>query len=147
MNKKFRMDFWTSITIIIALVFALFLVYPLFSLFMSSFKNPETGAWTLDNFLKFFSRKYYYQALGNSFLVTICVTILAILLGTPMAYFMNAYKIKGKTFLQILIIISMMSPAFIGAYSWILLLGRSGVITRFFANFGITTPTIYGFSS
>ena len=100
MNKKFRIDFWTSITLIIALVFALFLVYPLLSLFLSSFKNPETGAWTLDNFLKFFSRKYYYQALGNSFLVTICVT---------------------------------------------LLLGRSGVITKFFANFGITTPTIYGF--
>ena len=145
MNKKFRIDFWTSITLIIALVFALFLVYPLLSLFLSSFKNPETGAWTLDNFLKFFSRKYYYQALGNSFLVTICVTILTICLGTPMAYFMSVYKIKGKTFLQILIIISMMSPAFIGAYSWILLLGRSGVITKFFANFGITTPTIYGF--
>ena len=145
MNKKFRIDFWTSITLIIALVFALFLVYPLLSLFLSSFKNPETGAWTLDNFLKFFSRKYYYQALGNSFLVTICVTILTICLGTPMAYFMSVYKIKGKTFLQILIIIYMMSPAFIGAYSWILLLGRSGVITKFFANFGITTPTIYGF--
>ena len=145
MNKKFRIDFWTSITLIIALVFALFLVYPLLSLFLSSFKNPETGAWTLDNFFKFFSRKYYYQALGNSFLVTICVTILTICLGTPMAYFMSVYKIKGKTFLQILIIISMMSPAFIGAYSWILLLGRSGVITKFFANFGITTPTIYGF--
>lgn len=145
MNKKFRIDFWTSITLIIALVFALFLVYPLLSLFLSSFKNPETGVWTLDNFLKFFSRKYYYQALGNSFLVTICVTILTICLGTPMAYFMSVYKIKGKTFLQILIIISMMSPAFIGAYSWILLLGRSGVITKFFANFGITTPTIYGF--
>ena len=145
MNKKFRIDFWTSITLIIALVFALFLVYPLFSLFLSSFKDPETGAWTLDNFLKFFSRKYYYQALGNSFLVTICVTILAICLGTPMAYFMSVYKIKGKAFLQIMIIISMMSPAFIGAYSWILLLGRSGVITKFFANFGITTPTIYGF--
>lgn len=145
MNKKFRIDFWTSITLIIALVFALFLVYPLLSLFLSSFKNPETGAWTLDNFLKFFSRKYYYQALGNSFLVTICVTILTICLGTPMAYFMSVYKIKGKTFLQILIIISMMSPAFIGAYSWILLLGRSGVITKFFTNFGITTPTIYGF--
>ena len=86
MNKKFRIDFWTSITLIIALVFALFLVYPLLSLFLSSFKNPETGAWTLDNFLKFFSRKYYYQALGNSFLVTICVTILTICLGTPMAY-------------------------------------------------------------
>ena len=39
----------------------------------------------------------------------------------------------------------MMSPAFIGAYSWILLLGRSGVVTKFFAGFGISTPTIYGF--
>ncbi|ACN83364.1 iron ABC transporter permease [Brachyspira hyodysenteriae] len=145
MNKRLKIDFWTYITLIIAVIFALFLVYPLFSLFISSFKDPETGAWTLDNFLRFFSRKYYYQALVNSFSVTICVTILAIVIGTPMAYFMSVYKIKGKTFLEILIIISMMSPAFIGAYSWILLLGRSGVVTKFFAGFGISTPTIYGF--
>ena len=145
MNKRLKIDFWTYITLIIAVIFALFLVYPLFSLFISSFKDPETGAWTLDNFLRFFSRKYYYQALINSFSVTICVTILAIIIGTPMAYFMSVYKIKGKTFLEILIIISMMSPAFIGAYSWILLLGRSGVVTKFFAGFGISTPTIYGF--
>ncbi|MEI0494698.1 hypothetical protein R4J09_04645 [Brachyspira intermedia] len=102
-------------------------------MFISSFKDPETGAWTLDNFLRFFSRKYYYQALVNSFSVTICVTILAIIIGTPMAYFMSVYKIKGKTFLEILIIISMMSPAFIDAYSWILLLGRSRAVTKFFA--------------
>ncbi|MEI0700911.1 iron ABC transporter permease [Brachyspira intermedia] len=145
MNKRLKIDFWIYITLIIAVIFALFLVYPLFSLFISSFKDPETGAWTLDNFLRFFSRKYYYQALVNSFSVTICVTILAIIIGTPMAYFMSVYKIKGKTFLEILIIISMMSPAFIGAYSWILLLGRSGVVTKFFAGFGISTPTIYGF--
>ena len=145
MNKRLKIDFWTYITLIMAVIFALFLVYPLLSLFISSFKDPETGAWTLDNFLRFFSRKYYYQALVNSFSVTICVTILAIIIGTPMAYFMSVYKIKGKTFLEILIIISMMSPAFIGAYSWILLLGRSGAVTKFFAGLGISTPTIYGF--
>ena len=145
MNKRLKIDFWTYITLIMAVIFALFLVYPLLSLFISSFKDPETGAWTLDNFLRFFSRKYYYQALVNSFSVTICVTILAIIIGTPMAYFMSVYKIKGKTFLEILIIISMMSPAFIGAYSWILLLGRSGAVTKFFSGFGISTPTIYGF--
>ena len=37
---------------------------------------------------------------------------------------MSFYKIKGKGVLEILFIISMMSPNFIGAYSWILLLGR-----------------------
>ena len=38
-----------------------------------------------------------------------------------------------------------MSAPFIGAYSWILLLGRSGIITTFFKNLGIAIPDIYGF--
>lgn len=143
---KVKFDFWTIITLFIAVLFALFLVYPLFSLFLSSFKDPVSGAFTFDNFLKFFSKKFYYQGLLNSVMVTTCVTILAILIGAPLAYLMTAYKIKGKGLIEILVIISMLSPPFIGAYSWVLLSGRSGVITKFFANtFGITLPTIYGF--
>lgn len=147
MNKsKFKFDFWTIVTIIIALIFAVFLIYPLFSLFVSSFKDPATGSFTLNNFAKFFHKKYYYKALINSFTVTICVTILSILIGAPMAYIMNAYKVKGKGILEVLIIISMLSPPFIGAYSWVLLCGRSGVVTRFFSEkLGINLPTIYGF--
>ena len=39
-----------------------------------------------------------------------------------------------------------MSAPFIGAYSWILLLGRNGLITHFIKTaFGITLPSIYGF--
>ncbi|MDR1316641.1 MAG: iron ABC transporter permease [Spirochaetales bacterium] len=147
MSKKFSLpDFWKALTIIIILVFAVFLVYPLLSLFLSSFRDPETGGWTFDNFVKFFSRRFYYTALWNSFLVTGCVTVLTVLIGIPMAYFMTSFKIRGKTALEILIIISMMSPAFIGAYSWVLLGGRNGVITKFLSGlFGIQTPSIYGF--
>ncbi|MEI0493889.1 iron ABC transporter permease [Brachyspira intermedia] len=140
-----KMDFWTYVTIIITFVFALFLVYPLFSLFLSSFKDIKTDAWTLNNFIRFFTKKYYYSTLINSFVVTTSVTILAVLIGTPLAYCMKMYNLKGKRIIEILIIISMMSPAFIGAYSWILLLGRNGVITRFFSYIGINIPTIYGF--
>ena len=50
------------------------------------------------------------------------------------AYIMSFFKIRGKGVIEILIIISMMSPNFIGAYSWILLLGRSGVVTQFLSN-------------
>jgi len=147
MNRfKLKLDFWTTITLIITLFFALFLIYPLFSLFLSSFRDPVTGLLTFNNFLKFFHKRYYYQGLINSFAITSCVTFLALLIGVPMAYLMTSYKIKGKGFLDILIIISMLSPPFIGAYSWILLSGRSGVITKFFeGHFGIRMPTIYGF--
>lgn len=143
---KLKLDFWTVISFIIFALFALFLIYPLFSLFLSGFKDPATGAFTLNNFLKFFQKKYYYQGLVNSFMITCCVTVLAVLIGVPLAYFMTVYKVKGKNLVEVLIIISMLSPPFIGAYSWVLLSGRSGIITRLFQNLlGIQMPSIYGF--
>src|SRR5690606_38783050 len=46
-----------------------------------------------------------------------------------------------------LILISSMAPPFIGAYSWILLMGRNGVVTNFMKDvLNINTPDIYGFS-
>ncbi len=148
MNKRrHRFDFWSAITVVIVAIFALFLVYPLFSLFLSGFKDSGTGAFTLGNFFKFFERKYYYRSLINSFAVTTCVTLLAIAIGAPLAYFMTIYRIKFKGLIEILIIISMLSPPFIGAYSWVLLGGRNGAITKFISNlFNIQAPSIYGFA-
>lgn len=141
-----RPDFWKIVTVVILLIFLLFLVYPMVSMFIKGFQDPSTGEWTLKHYQKFFSKRYYYRALINSFKVTFSVTLLAVLVGVPIAYFMSCYHIKGRRFLEIIIIISMMSPAFIGAYSWILLLGRSGVVTRFISDaFGIAMPSIYGF--
>ncbi|MFT4143466.1 MAG: iron ABC transporter permease [Mobilitalea sp.] len=146
MKRRLKLDFWTMVTIIITIIFALFLVYPLFSLFASGFRDPETQEFTLTNFTKFFEKKYYYRTLWHSFLVTTCTTALAVAIGAPLAYFTTVYKVKFKGFLDILVIISMLSPPFIGAYSWILLCGRSGAVTKFLANaFGIEAPSIYGF--
>lgn len=144
-NKAFKLDFWNIVVICTYLIFAIFLLYPLFSLFLSSFQNTNGQGFTLGNYIKFFTKRYYYSALINSFSITIIVTILAMLIGAPLAYIMNSIKIKGKNILEILIIISLLSPPFIGAYSWILLLGRSGVVTQFLEKFGIHIPTIYGF--
>lgn len=145
-TRRLRLDFWSIVTVGIVCVFALFLIYPLISLFKDGFHEVGTGAWTLGNYARFFSKRYYTNALLNSFKLTFCVTALAIALGVPLAYFMSFYVIKGKKLLEILFIISMMSPNFIGAYSWVLLLGRSGYITRFFRDaLGVHLPSIYGF--
>lgn len=145
-KRKPQFDFWTIVTIGILAVFALFLIYPLISLFVDGFLEEGTGAFTMTNFTKFFGKKFYYRSLLNSLKLTVCVTICSLLIGVPLAYIMSFFKIRGKGVIEILIIISMMSPNFIGAYSWILLLGRSGVVTQFLSNtFGIQMPSIYGF--
>lgn len=152
MSKKgLRWDFWKLVTVSIIFLLILFMIYPLLNLFLSGFKETtrvegvDVSVWTFANYTKFFSRKYYIDALLNSFKLTVCVTAVAIFLGAPLAYFMSFYKIRGRGILEILFIISMMSPNFIGAYSWILLLGRSGIFTKFMANLGINMPSIYGF--
>jgi len=147
MNRKSRFDLWTLVTLGLFGLYGVFLIYPMMNLLTQAVIDKETGQFTLAYFMKFFSKPYYFNTLLNSFKVTSVVTILTVIVGTPLAYIFARYKIKGKRILRVLIIMSSMSAPFIGAYSWILLLGRSGLITLFFENtLGITIPNIYGFS-
>lgn len=144
-NNKFRLDVWGFITLFTILLYGLFLIYPMAFLIKQALFSAETGKLTLEQFGKFFSKSYYFATLFNSFKLSITATLLAVAIGTPLAYVFSIYKIKGKKLLSMLIIIASMSAPFIGAYSWILLLGRNGVITSFLAGLGIHTPDIYGF--
>ncbi len=144
MGKR-RPDVWQVLSLVILAAFCLFLLWPLLRLFLSGFQGTD-GRWTLENFIKFFSKKYYSQALWHSLSVAVCVTVLTLLIGVPLAYCTTFFRVRGSRVLELLIIIAMMSPPFIGAYSWILLCGRSGWITTFFAeHLGVALPTVYGF--
>ncbi len=147
MNKKPKFDLWTVVMFGLLGLYGVFLIYPLMNLFAQAVIDKDTGEFTLAYFIEFFSTPYYFNTLINSFKVTFWVTILTIIIATPLAYIFARYEIKGDGLLRILIILSSMSAPFIGAYSWILLLGRNGVITVFFRDMlGITIPNIYGFT-
>ena len=142
---KPRKDVWMVISVVILALYALFMIYPLFMLLRNAVIDSG-GQFTLDYFVKFLSKQYYLGTVLNSFKVSISATILTMIIGVPLAYFYNMYEIKGARFLQIIIILCSMSAPFIGAYSWILLLGRNGLITNFIKNLtGIKLPSIYGF--
>ncbi|NCD04523.1 MAG: iron ABC transporter permease [Spirochaetia bacterium] len=144
-NKNF--DIWAKITTFIFILYFIFLIYPLVTMLSISFKDSTSDSFSLAYFTKFFGRKYYLSALFNSFKVTIAVTFFSVIIGVPLAYLTTIFKVKGSTLTQVLILISSVSPPFIGAYSWILLLGRNGVITNFFKTWlHIQLPDIYGFS-
>ncbi|MBR1408079.1 MAG: iron ABC transporter permease [Clostridia bacterium] len=142
MRKK--ADFWDVLSLIVLALFALFLIAPLSSLLIAGLRDAE--GWTLAHLVRFFSKRYYYRALLNSLAVSSCVTLLSLLIGVPMAYAMTFWTVRGRRVLEMLIIVAMMSPPFIGAYSWILICGRNGWLTAFMLRtFGVHIPTIYGF--
>ena len=136
---------WSGVTVIFLVLFVLFLIYPLLGILQQSVISKE-GEFTLQEFTKFFSQAYYSKTILNSFKVSIAITAVTLLLGIPFSYFYSFYHLKGSKFLFVVGILCCMSAPFIGAYSWILLLGRSGVVTVFLKNaFGIQLGSIYGF--
>ena len=145
--KTKKVDEWIVVSLLLLALFVVFLLFPMVGLLKQSVFNSD-GQFSLDNFKRFFTytNGYYLKPLANSVKVTIVTTLVSLLLGVPIAYFYSFYKIRGAKFLFVVAILCSMSAPFIGAYSWILLLGRSGAITKFLsALLGVKMPAIYGF--
>ena len=143
-RRRFRLNFWTGVIIVFSIIAVLFIIYPFAQLFIQSF-FPKGGAFSLKNYQTFFEKKYYMTGLRNSLTLCCCATVLGVLLGIPMAYAVSRFNIWGKRVINIMVVLSMLSPPFIGAYSWVLLLGRSGFITEALRKIGIEIGSIYGF--
>lgn len=143
-NAKHFFGFWNVSSILIILTVLLFLVYPFSSLIFQSFFTPKTTGATLHNYQDFFTLPYYFNALTRSLSVAFTTMLTALVIGIPMAYLMTRYNIYGKKVMHVLMIMSLMSPPFIGAYSWIILFGRAGFLTKALAAIGLRFPTIYG---
>ncbi len=144
-RPRFQANFWVLVTIGAVLLFIALLIYPLARLFISSMmSSSSTGATALDAYVDFFTKRYYYETLINSIVVGTLATIGATITGVPVAYLVTRFNIPGKLLIRALIVLTFVSPPFIGAYAWILLLGRNGVITNFLGTLGINSPTIYG---
>jgi iron(III) transport system permease protein len=140
-----RYDGWTAVALALTGGYLLLVIWPLVMVLISSVNTGE--GFSLAGFATFFSSRLYYGTLFNSILVTVSVTLLALAVAFPLAYFMTMFRIFGNRTVQMLILASMMSPPFIGAYSWILLLGNNGMITRWVEDvFGFKPPSIYGFA-
>ena len=141
---KKKWDMWTWVSILLMLLFLLFFIYPCVRLMWEAFYTEKSG-FTFDSFAKFFSKSYYYNTILNSFKVSGAVMLLSLLLGIPFSYMFSFYQLKGRKLLFVLALLCTMSAPFIGAYSWVMLLGRSGLITKFLAGFGVKLGSIYGF--
>lgn len=138
-----KLNFWTVVSLCIFALLLLFFVFPIITLLVEAVYVDEHFSW--DAFQIFFQKSYYYKTIFNSFKVSLAVMVACLVIGVPFSYFYTFYQVKGKKVLFVLCLLCTMSAPFIGAYSWILLLGRSGVITKFLSMLGIEIGSIYGF--
>lgn len=144
MSARFRPDFWTAVLVLALLVIAALLVWPLWSIFAASFIDNRRGGFTLANYARVLGHPYYLAALWNSILVGFGGMLGSLLLGVPLAFVTTRFKIAGRDLIATLAVLALVSPPFIGAYAWIMMLGQNGWIRNLLGDLGITFPSIYG---
>ena len=88
---------------------------------------------------------FFQTALVNSLIVGVGGMLGAMLLGLPLAALTTRYVIVGRHFLSTLAVLALVSPPFIGAYAWIMMLGRNGFVRVPLEELGIELPSIYGY--
>ena len=133
----------------VAVIAIVFLIYPLTNAMLLAFvKNGEEPGWaslTFANFARFFTALSYQRALWNSIYSGLMATVLATVIALPMAYAVARIELPLRGLLCAMSVVPLISPPFIGAYAWIILLGRNGTITQFVHQWtGLTLPVIYG---
>lgn len=144
LSRRVKLDFWFFTKAIVIAALCLFIVYPFYTILTKSVFSSKVEGITLYNFERFFTKPYYYRSLLRSMMVCSMTMVFSAIIGVFIAYIMTRYNVPGKNILHVLIIMSLMSPPFIGAYSWIVLLGRNGLLARVMDTIGLTAPTIYG---
>ena len=126
-----RLDL-TSVAWMAALAALLFLVVsPAVSLILSSLRDTDSGAFTLQNYVIAYGRSRDLVALGNTLLYAIEVTILSALFAVPIAWAVSRTDMPGKGLIRVLVLGAFVTPPYLGAIAWILLAGpNAGWLNR-----------------
>ena len=117
---------------------AVFLIIfiPVGWLFSLSFFNMS-GEFTLENYQKMLVYKSYARVFAETFKVSILTTLLCIIIGYPLAYFLSELPKKYASIFMLAVILPFWTSLLVRTYAWLVLLQRKGLVNNFAIEYGL----------
>jgi putative spermidine/putrescine transport system permease protein len=109
---------------------ALFLIFPTAQLLSLSFMDKATGALTTAAFVRIWSGGPYIAILSTTFSVALWTTALCIGLGYPLAYWLSRKPPRQQRIAALFVLLPFWTSALIKNFSWLVLLGRNGIVAK-----------------
>jgi len=130
MIKAKNETFWLifPITLVLAVCFILPMIYVL----ISSFK--EGG---IHNYVMFLTDSFYLGILWNTIRISLITTLICLILGYPVAYYIGRMESKMKNTMMIIILFPFLVSSVVRSYGWMVILGSKGLLNQFLLGFGI----------
>lgn len=127
-HRRFRLDASRPVFVLLALLLAILVIFPLFWLLYYAVFDTEGNA-TLANFGALISDPTVRRAFGIAILMALGVGALATLVATPMAWLVARTDVPGRGVIRALVLASFVTPPFLGAIAWeILAAPNSGIL-------------------
>ncbi len=111
----------------------LFIIAPLLMVVYYAFTD-STGAFTLDNLAAI---PDYTSTILLSILYGIAATAICLVLGYPFALFLSRLKLRTQSTMVLLVMLPMWMNFLIRTYSWMTILGDTGIINTFLNALGL----------
>jgi iron(III) transport system permease protein len=137
-------DPWLAVALALSAVLVALVVAPQLWLLRASLLGPD-GSPTFANVARFFGEARYLAALRNSAVLSVLICALAMAVAVPLAFVHARYALPGKGAVLTLAAMATVTPPFLGAYVWIMLLGWSGILSSALRAAGIPFEGIVGF--
>lgn len=120
---------------------AMMLILPMALIVLYSFTTQGNSiisfSFTLEHYVKFFTDPDFLIILWRSLVIAFKTTVICLLLGYPVAYFIARSSEKVQNILVLCITIPMWINMLVRTYAWIGLLSEGGLIQRILSIFGL----------
>ena len=111
-----------------------FFVLPVAALLLRSVSEPVLG---LQNYAQLFGSTTYLRIFLNTFLVSSLVTLIAVVVGFPVAWMLAIMPLRWSQVVFAILILSMWTNLLARTYAWMVLLQRTGVINKWLISLGL----------
>jgi putative spermidine/putrescine transport system permease protein len=122
------------------LFLVIFLVVPTARLMSLSFVDAKTGALSLVHYLRAFQVDLYVRVLGMTFSVAAQNTLLCLLLGYPIAYWLARMPARRMRLMILLVMLPFWTSALVKNFTWLVLMARKGIVVEMLLALGVAPP-------
>lgn len=110
------------------LFLAVFFLFPTLQMMSVSLFDRSSGALSIGAYSKFVSSTVYFRVLTTTFGIAAQVTLLCLLFGYPLAYWLAQKSGRSQRLLLMLILLPFWTSPLVLNFSWLVLLGRNGAV-------------------
>ena len=114
---------------------------PIFWLSSLSFYDAQ-GALSTENYARIFESALYKRTFVVTSQISITVTVICVLLGYPLCYWLTKMKDRTASILMIFVLVPFWTSILVRTYAWLVLLQRKGIINSSLVSLGIIDEPI-----